>query len=108
MIRVNLSGAPKTTQGGGESAETSAAVPSCAVPLLLIMIVVGTAAAGWFWYSRLSGQLDDVNKQLVQAQQERDKLALVIKQDQIYEARKKALESRIAVIEGLKRGQVSP
>jgi len=108
MIRVNLSGAPKKKKGGGRGAEVSAPVPSRAVPLLLIMIVVGTAAAGWFWYSRLSGQLDDVNKQLVQAQQERDKLALIIKQDQIYEARKKALESRIAVIEGLKRGQVSP
>jgi len=32
----------------------------------------------------------------------------VIKQDQIYEARKKALENRVKVIEGLQRNQVSP
>ena len=106
MIRVNLSGAPK--KKGARAAEVSAPVPSRALPLLLILIVVGTAAAGWLWYSHLSGQLDDVNKQLVHEQQERDKLAAIIKQDQIYEARKKALETRIAVIEGLKRGQVSP
>jgi type IV pilus assembly protein PilN len=106
MIRVNLSGAPK--KKGGRGAEVSAPVPSRALPLLLILIVVGTAAAGWLWYSRLSGQLDDLDKQLVHEQQERDKLAAIIKQDQIYEARKKALEARIAVIEGLKRGQVSP
>ncbi|HET9131802.1 MAG TPA: PilN domain-containing protein [Terriglobia bacterium] len=109
MIRVNLSGAPKR-KGGIKAAEVSSvsAGPSRAIPLLLILIVVGTAAAGWFWYSRLMGQLDDVNKQLVLEQAERDKLALVIKQDKVYEARKKALEARITVIEGLKRGQVSP
>jgi len=107
MIRVNLSGAPKK-KGGRVADVNSAPVPSRAVPLLLILIVVGTATAGWWWYSRLAGQLDDVNKQLVHEQAERDKLALIIKQDQIYEARKKALEARIAVIEGLKRGQVSP
>ena len=109
MIRVNLSGAPKK-RGGFKVAEVSSATsgPSRAIPLLLILIVVGTAAAGWWWYSRLKGQFDDVNQQLVHEQAERDKLALIIKQDQIYEARKKALEARIAVIEGLKRGQVSP
>jgi type IV pilus assembly protein PilN len=109
MIRVNLSGAPKR-KGGIKVAEVSSASagPSRAIPLLLILIVVGTATAGWWWYSRLMGQLDDVNKQLVYEQAERDKLALIIKQDQVYEARKKALEARITVIEGLKRGQVSP
>jgi len=110
MIRVNLSGAPKKKGGGGsgKGIELSAPGPSRAVPLLLILIVVGTAAAGWWWYSNLNGQLAAVSEQLVHEQGERDKLAAVIKQDQIYEARKKALEARIAVIEGLKRGQVSP
>jgi type IV pilus assembly protein PilN len=109
MIRVNLSGAPKKKGGVGRAAEVSSApVPSRALPLLLILILVGTATAGYWWYSRLMGQLDDVSKQLVHEQQERDKLAAVIKQDQVYEARKKALEARIAVIEGLKKGQVSP
>jgi len=107
MIRVNLSGAPKK-KGGRVQEPNAAPVPSRALPLLLIMLVVGTAATGWWWYSRLSGQLDDVTRQLTQEQAERDKLAAIIKQDQTFEARKKALEVRIAVIEGLKRGQVSP
>jgi Tfp pilus assembly protein PilN len=109
MIRVNLSGAPKKKGGVGRAVEArSAPVPSRALPLLLILIVVGTATAGWWWYSRLTGQFEDVNRQLVHEQAERDKLAAIIKQDQIYEARKKSLEARIAVIEGLKKGQVSP
>ena len=106
MIRVNLSGAPQ--KKSGRSAEVSAPVPSRALPLLLILIVAGTAAGGFFWYSHLNGQLDDVNGQLIHEKQELEKLAAIIKQDRIYEARKKALEARIKVIEGLKRGQVSP
>src|SRR5215831_5543875 len=106
MIRVNLSGVPKKKGGGGRLSEVASASagPSRAIPLLLLLIVIGSAAAGWLWYSRLAGQLEDVNKQLVREQAERDKLALIIKQDQIFEARKKSLEARIAVIEGLKRG----
>jgi len=106
MIRVNLSGAPK--KKGGRIQESSAPVPSRALPLLLLLIVVGSAAAGWWWYSQLSGQMDDVTKQLEHEKAEREKLAVIIKQDQVYEARKKSLEARITVIDGLKRGQVSP
>jgi len=97
MIRVNLSGAPQ--KKSGRSAEVSAPVPSRALPLLLILIVAGTAAGGFFWYSHLNGQLDDVNGQLIHEKQELEKLAAIIKQDRIYEARKKALEARIKVIE---------
>jgi type IV pilus assembly protein PilN len=75
---------------------------------LLILIVVGTAATGFLWYSHLKAQTDDVDMQLTQAKVQLDKLAAIIKQDQIFEQRKKALEARIKVIEGLKRGQVSP
>ena len=32
----------------------------------------------------------------------------MIKQDQIYEARKKALENRVNMIDGLQKNQVSP
>jgi type IV pilus assembly protein PilN len=106
MIRVNLSGAPKKKVG--RTVEVRAAGPSRVLPVLLILIVAGTVAAGFWWYSRLSGQLTDVTAQLVHEQQERDKLAAVIKQDRIYEARKKALQARINVIEGLRKGQVSP
>ena len=109
MIRVNLSGAPKR-KGGIKAAEVSSASagPSRAIPLMLILIVVGTAAAGWLWYSRLAGQLADVDKQLVHEQAERDKLALIIKQDQIYEARKKVLDTQVKIIEGLAKNQLSP
>ncbi|HLQ78493.1 MAG TPA: PilN domain-containing protein [Terriglobia bacterium] len=107
MIRVNLSGAPKK-KGKGASASTSAPGPSRALPLLLVLIVVASAVGGYYWYSRLNGITADVNQKIAQKTDERDKLAAIIKQDQIYEKRKKALEARISVIESLKKSQVSP
>jgi len=106
MIKVNLSGAPKTKNGRSPVDETPA--PSRTIPLLLILIFLGTAAGGYLWYASLKAQTEDLDKSLVVLKAERDRLAAVIKQERIFETRKKALESRISIIEGLKRGQVSP
>jgi len=105
MIRVNLSGAPKKKNG---RVANSTPVPSHALPLFLIMIVIGSGAGGFWWYTSLNAELESVNKQITQMQAERDRLAAIIKQDQVYEGRKKLLEARIKVIQGLKRNQVSP
>lgn len=106
MIRVNLSGNPRKRNGKGRA--VSAPVPSRALPLFLILIVATAAAGGFWWFTGLTAQLEDVKTQLAQTQVQRDKLASVIKADQVYQDRKKALEVRIRIIEGLKRGQVSP
>jgi Tfp pilus assembly protein PilN len=106
MIKVNLSGDPKTKDGRSPIDATPA--PSRTIPLLLLLVFIGTAATGYLWYANLKSQSDDLDRQLVQLKAERDRLAAVIKQEKIYETRKKALESRISIIEGLKRGQVSP
>src|SRR5215470_17018443 len=103
MIRVNLSGAPNKKSG-----KVSAPVPSRALPLFLIMIVIGSGVGGFWWYTSINTELNNVNKRIAQLEAERDRLAKIIKQDQVYEGRKKMLESRIKVIQGLKRNQVSP
>src|SRR5688572_3568347 len=105
MIRVNLSGA-----GGKKSAKAGAkmGVPQSALPVLLVLILVGAVAGGYWWYSDTSTRLTDLNASLAQAEQQRLALDAIIKQDQIYEARKADLENRIKVIEGLQRNQVSP
>src|SRR5678815_5702024 len=106
MIRVNLSGAP--TKKNGKAIAAGPPAPSRALPLLLIMIVVGSGAGGFWWYTSLSNELKGVELKIAQATAERDRLAKIIKQNQIYEGRKKMLEARIKIIQGLKRGQVSP
>src|SRR5437016_5292154 len=99
MIRVNLSGDPKKS---GRNNAASVPIPSRAVPLLLILIVVATGATGFLWYSHLNALTGDMDRQLKQAHTDLDKLSAIIKEDQIYESRKKALEIRIKIIEGLK------
>src|SRR5213593_4098565 len=88
MIRVNLRGhkQPKSA--------AKFVSPKNYTPALLLAVALGFAGYGYWWYSSLTNQVADLDNQ--------------IKQDQIYEARKKALENRVKVIEGLQRNQVSP
>ena len=100
MIRVNLRGhkQPKSA--------AKFVSPKNYTPVLLLAVALGFAGYGYWWYSSLTNQVADLDNQIKQAQ--KAGLDNVIKQDQIYEARKKALENRVKVIEGLQRNQVSP
>ena len=104
MIKVNLTGA------GSKKTKTGAkvALPTNFVPILLILIALGFAGAGYWWYSTLNNQVADLDSKIKQAEAQKAALENVIKQDQIYESRKKALENRVKVIEGLQKNQVSP
>jgi Tfp pilus assembly protein PilN len=105
MIKVNLAGTArkKTVKAGSKLA-----MPTSAMPFLLAAIVLGTALGGYLWYSSLSSRSAELDSQIQQAEAQKAALDAVIKQDAIYEGRKKALENRIKIIEGLQANQVSP
>lgn len=105
MIKVNLIG-----EGRKKAVKTGAkfAVPASTMPVLLVLIVLGSVASGYWWYLAVSAELEDVTSKTAQAETQRQQLEAVIKQDEIYEARKKALENRLKVISSLQRNQVSP
>lgn len=105
MIKVNLSGggAKKPVESG-----VKAAPSQNALPLFLILIIAAAGVGGYWWYSGVSNRLAQLNDQIFQAEGQMRQLDAVIKQDQVYEARKVALENQIKVIEGLQRNQVSP
>jgi type IV pilus assembly protein PilN len=105
MIKVNLVGAgrKKTSKAGAKLA-----MPTSVMPFLLAAIVLGAAGGGYWWYSSLSNQLADLDSKITQAEAQKAALDNVIKQDAIYEARKKALENRVQIIQDLQRNQVSP
>src|SRR5207249_3067731 len=88
MIKVNLRGhkQPKSA--------AKFVSPKNYTPVLLLAVALGFAGYGYWWYSSVTNQVADLDN--------------LIKQDQIYEARKKTLENRVKVIEGLQRNQVSP
>src|SRR5262245_60767687 len=105
MIKINL-------VGEGRKKATRAAVvkvrPTNLTPVLLILIVLGSAGGGYWWHLGLVTASADLDAKIGQAEAEKARLEAVIKTDRIYEARKKALEARVNIVEGLQRSQVSP
>jgi Tfp pilus assembly protein PilN len=104
MIRVNLAGTSRKKAGRAGAK----IVPQSVLPVLLLLIIAGAAVGGYWWYSDTSTRLATLNDTIAQAEAQRQALEAVIQQDQIYEARKAALESRIKIIEGLQRNQITP
>jgi Tfp pilus assembly protein PilN len=105
MIKVNLVGKERK-----KAARTSVkiAMPASVTPVVLLLIVAGTAFAGYWWYSDLSGQSANLGQQIQGLETRKAALEAVIKQNQIYETRKKILENRVKIVEGLQKNQVSP
>jgi Tfp pilus assembly protein PilN len=108
MIKVNLAGKGyKKPKSEGKVSVPTSFTPNF-TPILLILIALGFAGGGYYWYRSLSNQVEDLNNKIKEAQAQKTALENVIKQDQIYESRKKALENRVKVIEGLQKNQISP
>ena len=107
MIKVNLIGETRK-KSSSSAARITIAMPKNVMPLVLGLVVAGAVLGGYFWYSSLSGSLAQLDREIASAQAQKAALDAVIKQDQVYETRKKTLETRIKVVEGLKRNQVNP
>jgi len=107
MMRVNLGGAPKQKAATATKA-AKVSTPTNIWPILHLLFVLGTAAGGYMWWSSLSTQSSDLSIRISSLQTEQKRLDGVIKTNQVYEARKVALEKRIQVIEDLKKNQLSP
>jgi Tfp pilus assembly protein PilN len=105
MIKVNLIGKERK-----KAVKTSVKIgmPASVTPVVLLLIVAGSAFAGYWWYSDLTGQSANLGQQIQGLEARKAALEAVIKQDQIYETRKKILETRVKIVEGLQKNQVSP
>ncbi len=105
MIRVNLIGAGRKK---APKAGSKLSMPTSAVPFVLLLIVAASAAGGYLWYTSLTAKIADLDSKISSATAQKAALEAVIKQNAVFEGRKKALETRIKVIEGLKRNQENP
>ena len=105
MIKVNLIGTGRKKQA---KAGFKINLPASFTPVLLLLIVLVSAGAGYWWFSTLTQQSADLDQQIQGLEARKAALEAVIKADQIYEARKKILENRVKIIESLAKNQVSP
>jgi len=109
MIKVNLAGAMRKKAAVKQARpRMTVSAPSNLLPIVFVLMAAATAVAGYLWYSRLSSRIEELTSQISEAQAEKAKLDVVIQQNRIYETRKQQLESRIKVIEDLKRNQITP
>src|SRR5262245_22126734 len=108
MIKVNLIGASRGKKATKAATTVKVAGPTSFTPIVLLLVAVGFAAGGYWWYSSLTNQASQLNRSIQGLETRKASLEAVIKQDQIYEKRKKMLEARVQIIEGLLKNQLSP
>jgi Tfp pilus assembly protein PilN len=105
MIKVNLVG---TGRKKAIAPRVKISLPTNFTPVLLVLIVLGSAGGGYKWYADLSAEAAGLDQQIKVLEARKAALDAVIKQDQVYESLKKKLESRVKIIERLTTNQLSP
>jgi Tfp pilus assembly protein PilN len=106
MIKINLLGrtrlkAAKTRKIGTASNQTLMAVMAVAVVLMAVGII-------YFWQKTLVQQDEELSRQIMQAKKEKIRQEGMLKENEVFEKRRKLLETRINVIESLKKNQSGP
>ena len=108
MIKINLLGrakvrAPKTKVRAVRG-------PSNALISLIMAISVMVVALGivYSWNQVVSRQDIELTKQIARAKKEKLRQEALLKENEVFDKRRKLLESRIDVIESLKKNQSGP
>jgi type IV pilus assembly protein PilN len=104
MIRINLL---ETERRGAKAASKGLQVGQKLTILgSLILILVGVGL-GWRYWA-LDQAAASIERRLVEAQREEQRLAGILKQVQDFEARRAQLQQRASLIDDLRRGQSAP
>jgi type IV pilus assembly protein PilN len=106
MIKINLLGrtklkAAKTKKISTASNQTLMAVMAVAVVLMSIGII-------YFWQRILVQQDEELSRQIMLAKKEKVRQEGMLRENEVFEKRRKLLETRINVIESLKKNQSGP
>ena len=106
MIKINLLGrtrlkAAKTRKIGTASNQTLMAVMAVAVVVMSVGII-------YFWQRILVQQDEELSRQIMLAKKEKVRQEGMLRENEVFEKRRKLLETRINVIESLKKNQSGP
>jgi type IV pilus assembly protein PilN len=106
MIRINLLGRGKVKAVKAKKLRTAS---NQAIQLIMaISVVVISVGIVFFWERALVKQEEEITRQIVQAKKEKVRQEGLLKENEAFEKRRKLLETRINVIESLKKNQSGP
>lgn len=104
MIRINLLGVTKPVARAAGPSEGMA--PEAIIIPGVLFVVLALLAGFTFWL--LTSQINALNKRYEAAQREQARLASIMEQNKIYEARLNQLQLRISTIQTLQNSRVGP
>ena len=107
MIRINLLGRGKVRKA--VKARKIRTASNQALQLIMaVSVIVISVAVVYFWQRALVNQDAEVSRQIVLAKREKVRQEGLLKENEAFEKRRKLLETRINVIESLKKNQSGP
>ena len=106
MIKINLLG--RTKLKAAKTKKISTASNQTLMAVMAVAVVVMSVGIIYFWQRILVQQDEELSRQIVLAKKEKVRQEGMLKENEVFEKRRKLLETRINVIESLKKNQSGP
>ena len=106
MIKINLLG--RTKLKAAKTKKISTASNQTLMAVMAIAVVVMSVGIIYFWQRILVQQDEELSRQIMLAKKEKVRQEGMLRENEVFEKRRKLLETRINVIESLKKNQSGP
>ena len=106
MIKINLLG--RTKLKAAKAKKISTASNQTLMAVMAVAVVVMSVGIIYFWQRILVQQDEELSRQIMLARKEKVRQEGMLRENEVFEKRRKLLETRINVIESLKKNQSGP
>jgi Tfp pilus assembly protein PilN len=106
MIKINLLG--RTKLKAAKTKKISTASNQTLMAVMAVAVVVMSVGIIYFWQRILVQQDEELSRQIMLAKKEKVRQEGMLRENEVFEKRRKLLETRINVIESLKKNQSGP
>ena|SRR6476620_11123745 len=106
MIKINLLG--RTKLKAAKTKKISTASNQTLMAVMAVAVVVMSVGIIYFWQRILVQQDEELSRQIMLAKKEKVRQEGMLRENEVFEKRRKLLETRISVIESLKKNQSGP
>jgi len=106
MIKINL--LDRTKLKAAKTKKISTASNQTLMAVMAVAVVVMSVGIIYFWQRILVQQDEELSRQIMLAKKEKVRQEGMLRENEVFEKRRKLLETRINVIESLKKNQSGP